>query len=364
MVYSHRKDSYNGVYTDNFTGTDMPGSYRSIQYSTFVSGISPMAPPAFSEGEHGIPNTTFVMDQSGKGAVRGVVSDTNGVISGAEVRIAGTQLYTLTDEKGCFSFSSLNSGFCSLQVNKYGYNTAYDYFAINTGEDAVRDIVLTPRECRAITGTVTGPSGSDPLEGAKVSLTGYADYSTLTDKEGKFSFPEVYSGLSYTMEVRLKGYETYTTSADLYYGDMEMNIRLSEKAYPVSNLSATATDEGAVVTWELPVGYEAKSYVYDDGTFETGWRNTNAGLTSAFGTLFNEGESGEVISVDLYGLAPQMGQASPTRTLTVELFDADRQLAGRERTFHSPGQRLDHGAIRQCTLQRPVLRHGQVVCLQ
>lgn len=236
VVYSHRKDSYNGVYTDNFTGTDMPGSYRSIQYSTFVSGISPMAPPAFSEGEHGIPNTTFVMDQSGKGAVRGVVSDTNGVISGAEVRIAGTQLYTLTDEKGCFSFSSLNSGFCSLQVNKYGYNTAYDYFAINTGEDAVRDIVLTPRECRAITGTVTGPSGSDPLEGAKVSLTGYADYSTLTDKEGKFSFPEVYSGLSYTMEVRLKGYETYTTSADLYYGDMEMNIRLSEKAYPVSNL--------------------------------------------------------------------------------------------------------------------------------
>lgn len=336
VVYSHRKDSYNGVYTDNFTGTDMPGSYRSIQYSTFVSGISPMAPPAFSEGEHGIPNTTFVMDQSGKGAVRGVVSDTNGVISGAEVRIAGTQLYTLTDEKGCFSFSSLNSGFCSLQVNKYGYNTAYDYFAINTGEDAVRDIVLTPRECRAITGTVTGPSGSDPLEGAKVSLTGYADYSTLTDKEGKFSFPEVYSGLSYTMEVRLKGYETYTTSADLYYGDMEMNIRLSEKAYPVSNLSATATDEGAVVTWELPVGYEAKSYVYDDGTFETGWRNTNAGLTSAFGTLFNEGESGEVISVDLYGLAPQMGQASPTRTLTVELFDADRQLLAESEPFILP----------------------------
>lgn len=138
------------------------------------------------------------------------------------------------------------------------------------------------------------------------------------------------------MEVRLKGYETYTTSADLYYGDMEMNIRLSEKAYPVSNLSATATDEGAVVTWELPVGYEAKSYVYDDGTFETGWRNTNAGLTSAFGTLFNEGESGEVISVDLYGLAPQMGQASPTRTLTVELFDADRQLLAESEPFILP----------------------------
>lgn len=132
MVYSHRKDSYNGIYTDNFTGTDMPGSYRSIQYSTFVGGISPMTPPPFSEGEHGIPNTAFVMDNSNKGAVHGTVSDANGLLSGAEVRVAGTQLYTLTDENGCFSFSSLNPGFCSLQISKYGYNTTYHYFGVMT----------------------------------------------------------------------------------------------------------------------------------------------------------------------------------------------------------------------------------------
>lgn len=337
VVYSHRKDSYNGEYEDNFVGTDMPGSYRSIAYTTFVGGVTPMTPPAFSEGEHGIPNTTFIMNMSGKGAMHGVVTDENGPVSNAEVRIFNTQLYTLTNDKGEYSFSTLNGGDCWIMVSKYGYNSASEYVTVQADGNLEKNISLKPLDRYTVSGRVTGPSGEDPLAGAKVSLKGYADYSATTDAEGKYLIEGVYSSfLGYTMEVRMKGYETYNDFIMVMSGNVETNVQLAEKAYPVVGLNATKDADGAHLTWNAPVGYESKNYIYDDGSFETGWRNTNMNLTAAFGTLFDEGESGEISSVDIYGLAPQMGEASPTRTLTVEVFNADRQLLGESAPFILP----------------------------
>lgn len=336
VVYSFMSNAYNGEYTDNFIGTSIPNSYRSIAYSTFGGGISPASPPAFSEGEHGIPNTTFLIDMSGKGALHGIVTDGNGPVEDAMVRVDGSRLYSMTDASGAYSFSRLKQGTCRLEISKYGYTTQVVDVYVEADGTISKDITLMPLNSVTVSGRVTS-AASEALADAQITLKGYKDYVATTDADGRYAIPEVYSGFIYGIECKLKGYITYSSVINVFESDVENDITLVEKAYPVVNLSAVVEADGAHVMWDAPIGFESKSFVYDDGGFETGWRNSNPELTAWFGTLFNEGGSGEITSVDVYGLKPMSGETSSTRTLTVEIFDENRELIGASEPFVLPG---------------------------
>lgn len=336
VVYSHSKLSAGSDFNNNFIGTELPGSYRSIQYSSFAGGdINPQMPPAFSEGAHGIPNTTFLVEGH-YGRLEGTVTAEGKAVEGATVRIAGTQLTTVTDAAGHYEFARIQEGAYTVEAEKYSYATMTADGMMTKGETVKRDITLQPIPTFTVSGKITGPDGTSGLAGATVRLTGYNEYEATADAAGSYSIPGVFGGFTYEMEVRLKGYATHNSTVEVTDADKAINVPLEEKAYPTVNVKAKAESGKAVITWDAPIGYETKSYIYDDGTYENGWANSNTAITAWFGTQFTTGESGEITSVDLYGLKPQMGEASE-RTLTVEIFDENRELIGTSEPFLLPG---------------------------
>lgn len=336
VIYSYRKDSDGGDWYDSFFGTAIPNSYRSISFSSFGGGVNPQTPPAFSDGTHGIPNTTFLIDMEGMGALSGVVSDGVSPLEGVTVRVVGSQLSVLTGVSGEYKFSHLLQGSCAVEVTKYGYITQKCEVTIIDGKAVVSDVILKPLPKFTISGKVTGIGGLKGIQGAQITLTGYNDYTSTTDDAGNYSIPDVFGGFTYDVQVRLKGYVNHSSTIEVIDGDVSKDISLEEKNYPVVNLFAELKEDHAVITWDAPIGYETKKYILDDGVFETGWRNSNVTLTAWFGTKFVVAESGELTSIDLYGLEPQQGRVSE-RTLTVEIFDENRQLLGASKPFLLPG---------------------------
>ncbi len=340
VVYSYRKQSGGiGDWNDSFYGTADPNSYRTMLYSAYSGGMDPLTPPAmFYENIHGIPNTTFLIDMQNMGALSGVVSDGVNPLEGVKVQIMGTQLYVFTNAAGEYEFLNLAQGTCTLELSKYGYLDETCNISIVPNAETKRDITLTTMPTFTVKGKVTGPDTSIGVEDVQVTLVGYNNYTTTTDAAGNYSISNVYGDFVYEIQAKIKGYFAYNSTAEVTNSDLTFNIELEEKNYPVVNLMAAQENNNAIVSWDAPIGFEEKSYILDDGSFDTGWRNSNAGLMAWYGTKFEVGESGELTSIDLYGLKPQagMGEASE-RKLSIDIFDGDRQLIGSSDLFFLPG---------------------------
>jgi len=337
VVYSQRKDQRGGDWNDYFYGTAYPNSYRTMLYSIFSGSIDPQNPPAmFYESIHGIPNTTFLIDMDGMGSLSGVVSDGTNPMEGVDVRIAGTQLFCITNAAGEYHFPNLANGPCAVEASIYGYITQTIDVAILPNDAVTQNITMSLIPTFTVSGKVVGPNPEVGLEEVQISLSGYKDYVAITDVQGNYSIPDVYGGFTYEVLAKTRGYVPHRSNLEVANGNLVFNIELEEKSYPVANLFATEEDNDAVVTWDAPPGYEGKSYILDDGVFENGWRYDNAELTAWYGTRFDAGEDGELTSIDLYGLEPQFGEASD-RKLTIDVFDEDRQLVGSSEPFFLPG---------------------------
>lgn len=93
-------------------------------------------------------------------------------------------------------------------------------------------------EAAVVSGKVVDRASGDPLPGAVVTLDGSFLWS-VTDGEGAFSFKDIENG-SYTLEVSLLGYETYSSSITVKGNVKDLVIALSESTLALDSATVTA----------------------------------------------------------------------------------------------------------------------------
>lgn len=77
---------------------------------------------------------TSALAQAPQGRIEGVVRDSAGAaIAGADVRVAGSPLSTVTGESGTFTFAAVRAGTASLQVRRLGFAPATFDVAVPAG---------------------------------------------------------------------------------------------------------------------------------------------------------------------------------------------------------------------------------------
>ena len=109
------------------------------------------------------------------------VSGTDGPIEGASVTIAGHELQTIS--AGEAYFEQIAEGVHTYTVDAEGYIPVEE--ELNVDEDKVVDVILEPQvEPFSVTFHVSNP-GSNPIEGAVVTLNGS---SSATNNQGRWFF--------------------------------------------------------------------------------------------------------------------------------------------------------------------------------
>ena len=340
VVYSFRKKVADGAYgnmNNRFTSTNYPGSARSrANYLVDDVVFDPMQPDDIEivMPMDFIPNTNFVFDFSGTGALTGKVDNGAEALGNVTVQVEGTDLYVLTDADGKYELPALVPGDYRMTVGKHGYFS--QTFDVTVAADGVATLnaTLEAIPTYTVSGKVTSTDHPDGVAGITLTLSGYHDYTATTDGNGIYAIEGVYENNTYTVQVRHSLYDDYDAALTVLSADASHNIELVEKAYPVFSAKAEKSENNVVVTWEVPVAGRDTTYQIDDNTPESG-ESVRPGNDVRMGNEFETTDEGVLKSVLILGLA-NPDAAGNDETLTVEVYDSNRQLIGTSDPFRLP----------------------------
>lgn len=327
----------NTAFDKYFYNTDAPNTARTL---ALYSGPE-MTPENPGSGFilHHYPNVDFYMDMSEMGSISGTVTNADATpLQGVKVEVVGTSLYQITNASGKYTFPTLAAGNYKLRATLLGYGNKENTVVLTTG-NAMENIDFTMEEFTKITlnGTVKRADNASPIENASISLIGYQNYETATDATGTFSIDEVYANYTYMMTVAAEGFVTYVDTLKVQTTDINRNIVLHETPLPVQALTATLIDGNskAEVNWYAPATLKDTAYVLDDGTPETGY-TVGPEADVMFGNKYTTTSSGVIQSIDLYGITNPNYPDHSNRTVTAEVYNANRELISASDPFLLP----------------------------
>lgn len=249
---------------------------RSIQTTTFKAGTIAENGYTDASAETIYPEIRFNLVKADAGIVTGVVTDENGPVENAMVKVKGTSRSEMTDAQGRFTFSEVAAGDCELEVSKHSYYTHTDSkFTLAKGQTANRNITITKLPRYVVSGKITSKESGEPIKDAKVALKGYDDFAVFTDSHGCYSIESVAGdcGSDYSLIVT-DGYFKDAKSQIDVDGNKTADFALEEKQLRAHNAKALSTNNGVVVTWDAPM----PEFRYDSGepVDYIGWTHGNS----------------------------------------------------------------------------------------
>ncbi|SHG67376.1 carboxypeptidase regulatory-like domain-containing protein [Massilia sp. CF038] len=193
-----------------FTFTLVPVGELSVRVTELASGDRGVAISQLSAANE---VRTVPVRLVGQGAVRVTVRDSAAKpVAGAKVVISsgspfGGEFTLATGADGSVLAAPVFNGDVSVQASKpaqVGTIAGSVQGTVVNGATLDLAVTLTTRPLGSIRGTVYGPDGITPRPDMEVSLVaGFAvTYSTVTNKDGQYSFSNVEGGTAYTARVR------------------------------------------------------------------------------------------------------------------------------------------------------------------
>ncbi|MCL2168087.1 MAG: carboxypeptidase regulatory-like domain-containing protein [Lentimicrobiaceae bacterium] len=327
IIYAQRFDTQTYTSTEYFRCTSTPGNVRSIRrYKDEATGVDydwqdPTAGAGSLATFEGFPNITLSFDMDGMGILTGVVdSDEDGLLEGAKVQIVGSELYTLTDENGVYSFY-LTPGNYSMEYSFLGHFSDTLPITVTADNTTTQNVTLIKFPMVSISGTVTNYS-SIPLEGVEITFGGLDTYGPVyTDETGFYSIQSIFSNETYNITAHKATYQIYTNQVVVELTDKTFDFQMYDMPYkPVNIVTDDIIDDpNVVISFEMRNPDLYKLYILDDGSAESG--HSSIGLLPEMrGNKFSVNEDGVIVSVDIYGMPNP--SADPEKTVNILIYNA------------------------------------------
>jgi len=279
VIYTYKRDNtvpFNGHTSNGFRGTwDTWSKGRSIRRATSLSvGLNPADPYAGGNNNNlemvievlaAFPNITIMTNIENRGSVWGVVSDANGPIKDALVKVGKAS--KITNASGAYSFTGIPEGEVNLEVSMMGYHDASVSVVIIDDGQTMQNITLTPRASFNISGKVTSNlAPTVGIEGVQITLSGYSTFNAVSDANGDYLIEGVYDEFAYNVMAVLPDSEDYVTFSGevVVNGDhVVYNIMIHEPLWPVVYVTATPDGNNVAIEWSEPA--PIISFRYDSG---------------------------------------------------------------------------------------------------
>lgn len=245
----------------DFANTPVEGmrTYYSVGYSVDLSVVT--SQPAAWTLEEVITIPSIVVEKTTDFAsVSGTVT-----LVGAETPLEGVTITitpqgngfqtetTLTATNGTYSIPALLPGNYVIKFSKDTYNTVQTEFSIAANEELTLDAALENAIAISISGTVVDVNGNG-LEGINLNLSGYSEFSTLSDASGNYTL-EAYADKDYELEASHPLFISETVTFTSESNDHTIDpITLELALNKPGNVVAVNNDGVGEVEWRVPVG--------------------------------------------------------------------------------------------------------------
>lgn len=235
-----------------------------------------------------IADVTLGINTLAEGSLAGTITNPDGeAIENVQVSVVGTDLLTYSDAQGYYSFPFIAPGNYTINYAAFGYVSSS--MNIEIGNNTIHDLTLDFLPKGMVQGRILD-NDNNPIEGANITLNGYASYNATSNELGNFSIPDVYYDNDYMASINKNGYQDKSTPLSVDSPlEIMPDIFLDDQLEAPSKAEATKSGSNAVVTWLSPS--ERKIYRRDGGTFlaQIG-HNFNEEL-AVFGQVFREAAS-------------------------------------------------------------------------
>ena len=196
-----------------------------------------------------------------------VYDEDNVVLPGAMVANQDSSIFTYTNDEGFFQFANVPIGEQEFTASLFGYSPQTIQAEVLENDTTEVNFNLIPLGQVTVSGHVVGSDFPETgLEGATVTLTGFENYEVITDGNGDFEIPDVYTNIAYEMNITHDIYETYTEDVFVEGQNLDLGtIILNEITMPPGNLQAFQNQDETEVdlTWNMP-GIGLSEFRYDD----------------------------------------------------------------------------------------------------
>lgn len=181
-----------------------------------------------------------------------------------KVTLSNSDKEYLTDNEGNFYIQEIKPGSYTLTASLFGFTIFTEELTFSTLENKVKNIHLTALPKVNIYGYVKTQQGEN-MPNAAVYLHGYDNYSTQTDKDGKYKLEDVFCKGDYTLEAYATNYEKSSLSIPAFTEDVTVeDFLLKEKLLSPAPISANASRSEVHLTWNKPED-KLIQFRYDDG---------------------------------------------------------------------------------------------------
>lgn len=268
------------------------GNVRSLREASWDTVFDPAAPPASTVVSGLFPKTTFYLREVGTGSLNGTVSTNGTPLEGVAVSVANTNLSTLTDATGYYSFPYVIHGTQVVTAAIHGYAMANNSVTITEGEAYTSDFALVPLTQVTVSGRIVGSDDlTAGISGASINLSGYESYTASSGPDGRFTITGVFGNQSYQYAVHAVGYQLSTGPIQVNVVDLNMgDIIVNEIANAPRNVVATEsiTFNQVDLSWDAAAAVQNITESFEGALFPPNlWTQiiTNTGTANAAGML-------------------------------------------------------------------------------
>ncbi len=287
-------------------------------------------------GKQGTSNSSvsFIMLCEGATISGKIEDDANIPLEGVTVTLLERKVTVTTDAEGKYAFGYVPDGIYTIQCSLHGYpDIQSSNIAVTNQENVTRNIRMTNLPAYKIEGVVLTPEGQ-PVEAAKVKITGYDNMEVMTSSTGKFVFDNVLIADNYELAVYKDWYKTYKQTVNVKDKDLDLGeIRLGYFVYkPVNASTKENADKSLLIAWETPD--KVMSFRKDDGKVSGQFGVNTASGRAVLGTVYRtpamvkdiswyttrEGGPHHVVSVFVFDLD---ASGEPTNTVLYKAENID-----------------------------------------
>jgi len=163
----------------------------------------------------------------------------------------------------------------SFTASAHGFNSVTEQATIYIDQTTELNFDLTAISTISVSGQVVGSDDQAiGIENCNVILTGYENYSTVTDANGDFLFPDVYVNSDYALNINHPDYSLYADEIIVQNSNLDLGvIIINEKSFAPAMVQAvlSVSQTEAEISWFAPPFLEFlrdfESYnIYNVGT--------------------------------------------------------------------------------------------------
>lgn len=240
---------------DNFLCQTL-GTNRTRLAASDEIDLDPANPPAGGNAIGQFPKISLSFTPGGNGILNGTVTFNTATLEGVTVTINNTTLVETTDAAGFYSFPFVPSGNYTVTFSKTGYLDLTIPAVITSGQTTTLNAIIQPSQTLSVFGTVTGSDApATGLANATINLTGFVNYSGVTNGMGQFQIAGILANHTYAYVIAKAGYQSATGNVTVTNANYNMNtVILDELIIPVSDVQAAenAPHTAVMINWLAP----------------------------------------------------------------------------------------------------------------